>query len=252
MTAQVAGLLAGRTAVVTGGARGIGAAVAARLAEAGATGTMIDARLPAEPSWPHGWSAAAADVRDAGALAAAFGPADRAPDVVVACAGIVPPWTRTADIDPAQWEDVVAVNVRGTMLTVREAVRRMSGRGGSIVAIASLNGWKGDPRLASYTASKHAVVGLVRSVAMDVGRDGIRINAVCPGPIATEALRGRMARRADSLGLPVAEALRQAGAQTALGRIATVTEVANAALFLASGLSSGITGQLLAVDAGIL
>ena len=252
VSAPVAGLLAGRSAVVTGGARGIGAAVATRLAAAGAAGTVIDQSLPAEPSWPAGWRAVGADVRDAGALASAFGPAGYAPDVVVACAGIVPPWTRTAEIDPEQWDAVFAVNVRGLMLTVREAARRMAGRGGSIVAMASLNGWKGDPRLPAYVASKHAVVGLVRSAAMDVGRDGIRVNAVGPGPIATEALRGRMAGRAEALALPVEEALRQAGEQTALGRIATVTEVADAVLFLASDLSSGITGQLLAVDAGIL
>jgi NAD(P)-dependent dehydrogenase (short-subunit alcohol dehydrogenase family) len=246
------GLLAGRSAVVTGGARGLGAAITARLAAAGAAGAVIDLSLPGERSWPSGWTAAAADVRDPGALAAAFGPAGRSPDVVVACAGVVPPWTRTAEIDPAQWEDVLAVNVRGVMLTVREAVRRMTGRGGSIVVIASLTGWKGDPHLPSYTASKHAVVGLVRSAAMDVGRDGIRVNAVGPGPIATDALRGRMAGRAGALGLPVEEALREAGEQTALGRIATAGEVADAVLFLASDLSSGITGQLLAVDAGIL
>jgi NAD(P)-dependent dehydrogenase (short-subunit alcohol dehydrogenase family) len=246
------GLLAGRTAVVTGGARGLGAAIATRLGAAGAAGTVIDVSLPAEPSWPSGWTAAAADVRDPDALAAAFGPPGRDLDVVVACAGVVPPWTRTADIDVAQWEEVLAVNVRGVMLTVREAVHRMTGRGGSIVAIASLNGWKGDPHLPSYTASKHAVVGLVRSTAMDVGRDGIRVNAVGPGPVATEALRGRMASRADALGLPVEEALRVAAGQTALGRIATAAEVADAVLFLASDLSSAITGQLLAVDAGIL
>jgi NAD(P)-dependent dehydrogenase (short-subunit alcohol dehydrogenase family) len=246
------GLLSGRSAVVTGGARGLGAAITARLAAAGAVGTVIDLSLPAEPSWPAGWTAAAADVRDPDALATAFGPAGRAPDVVVACAGVVPPWTRTADIDAAQWEDVLAVNVRGVMLTVREAARRMTGRGGSIVVIASLNGWKGDPHLASYVASKHAVVGLVRSAALDVGRDGIRVNAVGPGPIATEALRGRMASRADAIGVPVEEALRRAAEQTALRRIATAGEVADAVLFLASDLSSGITGQLLAVDAGIL
>jgi NAD(P)-dependent dehydrogenase (short-subunit alcohol dehydrogenase family) len=252
VSAPLAGLLAGRSAVVTGGARGIGAAVAARLAAAGTAGTVIDQSLPGEPSWPAGWRAVAADVRDAGALANAFGPAGHAPDVVVACAGIVPPWTRTAEIDPEQWEAVFAVNVRGLMLTVREAARRMAGRGGSIVAMASLNGWKGDPRLPAYVASKHAVVGLVRSAAMDVGRHGIRVNAVGPGPIATEALRSRMASRAEALALPVEEALRQAGEQTALGRIATVAEVADAVLFLASDLSAGITGQLLAVDAGIL
>jgi NAD(P)-dependent dehydrogenase (short-subunit alcohol dehydrogenase family) len=252
VTAGGPGLLSGRTAVVTGGARGLGAAIAARLAAAGAAGTVIDLSVPAPPTSPSGWTAVAADVRDPDALAAAFGPPGRAPDVVVACAGVVPPWTRTAEIDADQWEEVLAVNVRGVMLTVREAVRRMTGHGGSIVVMASLNGWRGDAHLPSYTASKHAVVGLVRAAALDVGRDGIRVNAVGPGPIATDALVGRMASRAGALGLPVEEALRKAGEQTALGRIATADEVADAVLFLASDMSAGMTGQLLAVDAGLL
>ena len=190
-------------------------------------------------------------------------------DIVVANAGVVPPWTTTATIDPDEWEQVFAVDTRGVMLTVRQAVRAMSSRAGkapageragsgaksgarAIVAMSSLNGWRGDPNIPAYAASKHAVVGLVRSVARDVGRLGIRVNAVAPGPIATEALLGRMAARSVSGGLPIEEALGQAEISTALGRIATADEVADAVLFLASDLSSGITGQLLAVDAGIL
>jgi NAD(P)-dependent dehydrogenase (short-subunit alcohol dehydrogenase family) len=252
VTGAQAGLLDGRLAVVTGGGSGLGAAIAARLAGAGAAGIVIDQSFAAGGQVPAGWTGAVADVRDPVALAAAFDhPAGTAPRVVVACAGVVPPWTSTADIDAGQWEDVFAVNVRGVMLTIREAVRRMGDGGGSIVAISSLNGWKGDPHLPSYTASKHAVVGLVRSAALDVGPQGIRVNAVAPGPIATPALRARMASRAGPLGLPVPEALRQAASLTALRRIATETEVADAVLFLASDMSSGITGQLLAVDAGL-
>lgn len=245
------GPLSGRTAVVTGAARGLGAAIAARLAAAGALGTVVDQGAAA--ATPPGWDYAVADVRDAGSLGAAFdqAAAHGTPRVVVACAGIVPPWTSTALIDADQWEDVFAVNVRGTMLTVREAARRMSS-GGAIVAISSLNGWKGDPHLPAYAASKHAVVGLVRSAAMDLGRQGIRVNAIAPGPIATRALLSRMAGRAADGGLPVGEALRQAAGATALGRIATEDDVAAAALFLASDMSAGITGHLLPVDGGML
>jgi NAD(P)-dependent dehydrogenase (short-subunit alcohol dehydrogenase family) len=92
----------------------------------------------------------------------------------------------------------------------------------------------------------------VKSVAADVGRLGIRVNAVAPGPIATDALLSRMSARAAAGGLTVEHALERAGAATALGRMATVEEVAAAVVFLASDLSSGITGQLLPVDAGIL
>jgi NAD(P)-dependent dehydrogenase (short-subunit alcohol dehydrogenase family) len=248
------GILTGRVAAVTGGAKGIGAAIVRAFAEAGASGAAID-QPGGPPTVPETWVALTADVSDAGSLEGAFSVVARTfehLDVVVANAGIVPPWTSTAEIDVEEWEQVFAVNTRGVMLTVRQAVRAMAGHGGAIVAMSSLNGWKGDPHIPAYAASKHAVVGLVRSVAADVGHLGIRVNAVAPGPIATDALRSRMAARSASGGLPVDEALRRAGASAALGRTATVDEVADAVLFLASDLSSGITGQLLPVDAGIL
>ena len=249
-----AGLLSGRVAVVTGGANGIGAAIVRVFAEAGARGAVID-QGGTTPVVPEAWTALTADVSDARSLEAAFssvvGTFERL-DVVVANAGVVPPWTSTAQIDLEEWEQVFSVNVRGVMLTVRQAVRAMTGRGGAIVAMSSLNGWRGDPHIPAYAASKHAVVGLVRSVAADVGRLGIRVNAVAPGPIGTDALLARMAARSASGGLTVEEALEKAGASAALGRMATVDEVADAVLFLASDLSSGITGQLLPVDAGIL
>ena len=124
--------------------------------------------------------------------------------------------------------------------------------GGAIVAVGSVNSWRGDRNLASYAASKHAVLGLVRSFALDLGRRGIRVNALGPGPIATDALLERMRTRERERGIPVEDALAGARAQTALGRIATIDEVAAAALFLSSDLSSGITGHLLPVDAGLL
>src|SRR3984957_4950645 len=251
VTGQRPGLLAGRLTVVTGGGSGLGAAIAAGLAAAGAAGILIDQVFHAGAPVPPGGTSVVADVTDPAAQESAFDQLGGPPQVVVACAGVVPPWTNMADLDAGRWEDVFAVNVRGVMLTIREAVRRLGDRGGSIVAISSLNGWKGDPHLPSYTASKHAVVGLVRSAALDVGQYGIRVNAVAPGPIATAALRGRMAARAGQLGLSVEDALRQAASQTALRRIATESEVAAAVLFLASDMSSGITGQLLSVDAGL-
>jgi NAD(P)-dependent dehydrogenase (short-subunit alcohol dehydrogenase family) len=142
------------------------------------------------------------------------------------------------------------VNVRGVASTLVHALPLVSD-GASIIAIASVNAWKGDRTLISYTASKHAVLGIVRSAALDLGPRGIRVNAIAPGPVTTEAMLGRMRGREATLGLPVEEALAAAASTTALGRIATVDEIANAALFLATDLSSGITGQLLAVDGGI-
>lgn len=247
-------LLEERVAIVTGGAAGLGAGIASTLASAGARGVILDVVEPLPDEVPQGWFALRVDVSAPPSVEQAFAEATRRagiPNVVVANAGVVPPWTTAAEIDPGEWDDVFSVNARGVMLTIREAIRHMRVRGGSIVVTSSLNGWKGDAHIPAYVASKHAVVGLVRSVAIEVGRQGIRVNAVGPGPVPTKALLSRMAARAVRGEPAVDEALRIAAASTTLGRLVTVQEVANAVLFLASDLSSGITGHLLPVDGGV-
>ena len=171
-------------------------------------------------------------------------------DVAIANAGVVPPWRDTETIDLAAWDWVFAVNARGVMATIKHAVPLMKENGGSIVAMGSTNSWVGHPKQAAYTASKHAVLGIVRAAARDVGRFGIRVNALCPGPVATDALLARVRRRADEGGATVEETLRRYG-ETALGRMVTAEDVVGAALFLASDLSAGITGHLIPVDAGL-
>jgi NAD(P)-dependent dehydrogenase (short-subunit alcohol dehydrogenase family) len=245
------GVLAGRRALVTGGASGIGAAVAARLAEAGAGGLVLDRDPVPLARLPVGWESTVADVGDDGSVAAAFADHPEDLDVLVAAAGIVPPWRSLTALDLAEWDEVFRVNARGVASTLHHALARLRD-GAAVVVVASLNAWRGDANLASYSASKHAVLGLVRSAALELGRRGIRVNAVGPGPVATEALVRRIEARAAAGGLPVGEALAEAAGQTALGRIATVDEVAEAVLFLASDASSGLTGQLLAVDGGLL
>jgi NAD(P)-dependent dehydrogenase (short-subunit alcohol dehydrogenase family) len=242
-------LLDGKFAAVTGGARGLGASIARRFAADGAQGVVLDLG-DALGAVPDGWEAIAVDVRDEASVCGAFASIDGI-DVLVAAAGIVPGWAGLRDTDLESWDEVFAVNVRGIAATLKHAVPLLRD-GASIVLIGSLNSWRGDPNIASYVGSKHAVLGITRAAALDLGERGIRVNALGPGPVATEALLARMATRERDLGLPVETALAQAAAQTALGRIVTVEEVAAAALFLASGLSSGVTGQLLAVDAGVL
>lgn len=246
--------LAGRRALVTGGASGIGAATAARLAELGATGVIVDlaSALPGYP--PAGWHELAADVRDEHSVATAVRAAADALDgldAVVAAAGVVPSWQRVAELDLADFERVMAINVLGVAATVKHVASQL-GDGATITVVGSLNSWRGDPNIASYVASKHAALGIVRSAALALGPNGVRVNAVGPGPIATDALRSRMAARQDVTGLSVDEAIAQAGSGTALGRIATTTEVVDAIVFLTSGMSSGMTGQMLNVDCGFL
>jgi NAD(P)-dependent dehydrogenase (short-subunit alcohol dehydrogenase family) len=244
--------LEGTRALVTGGANGLGAAIVELFAEAGASGVSLD--LGTSGPLPPNWHALGADVRSeteikrAGeaAVATLGGPLD----LLVAAAGIVPPRRGIPELDLDEWDNLFAINVRGVAATLKHAAPQMVD-GGAIVVLGSLNSWRGDGNITAYVASKHAVLGIVRSAAIDLGSRGIRVNAIGPGPVATEALRGRMASRAQSGGPSLDEALRVAAAGTSLGRIATVADVAGTALFLASELSAGITGQLVAVDGGL-
>jgi len=162
----------------------------------------------------------------------------------------VPPWRESEAVDLAEWDRVFAVNSRGTMAVIKHAVPPMKKAGGAIIAMASVNALVGHPRQAAYTASKHAVLGIVRATARDLGRFAIRVNALAPGPVATAALLRRLEERAAAGGLSV-EAQLRLYADTPLRRMATAADVVGAALFLASRLSAGITGQILAVDAGL-
>lgn len=249
--AQTHALLDGRIGFVTGAARGLGRAIVSRLAEAGVSGVGFDRAVATLPS---GWQPVQGDVTDEASLAAAIGALSAHHgrlDLVVANAGVVPPWRETEAIDLAEWDAVFAVNVRGVIATIKHAVPAMKARGGAIVAMASINAWRGHPRQCLYTASKHAVLGIVRAAAADLGRHGIRVNAVAPGPVATAALLGRMRERAATGGPRVETVLERYAGETAFGRMATEDDVANAVLFLASDLSAGITGTVAPVECGL-
>ena len=247
----MADLLDGRRAFITGGAQGLGLAILEAFAGAGARGLAFDLATPARPL-PQGWRHVGGDLRDEDALANALAAANQdlgGLDIVVANAGVVPPWHDSEAIDLAEWGAVFAVNVRGVAATLKLAVPLMKASGGAIIAMASVNAVVGHPKQAAYVASKHAVLGIVRAVAMDVGRFSIRVNALCPGPVATEALLARLAQRQEQGGATMAQTLDLYG-KTALRRMPSLADVAGAALFLASDLSSGVTGQALMVDAG--
>lgn len=244
-----------RVAVVTGGARGLGRAIADAFATAGARVVVAD--LPdalAEAEMPEDWRAIPVDLGEADAESALAGLAADlgAVDVLVANAGLVPPWRRIEALDRAEWQRVFTVNVWGVAATLKAFAPALARSGhGAAVLMASINGYRAHPLQALYTASKHAVVGLMRAAALDLGKDGVRVNALAPGPVATEALLGRIAARHAAGGPPPDEALVALAGETALGRMVTPEMVANAALYLASDRSAGITGVLLPVEAGL-
>ena len=249
----MSGMLGDRVAFVTGAANGLGNTIARHLANAGATGLAFDISASCE-DLPHGWLQQQGDVANEADLKAAvahiaekFGRLD----IVVANAGLVPPWRESENIDFAEWDDVFAVNVKGVAATIKHSVPLMKTTGGSIIAMASLNSRRAHARQCLYTATKHAVLGIVRAAALDLGRFDIRVNALGPGPVATAALIERLRTRAGEGGPSPDDALEQFARDTALGRIVTADDVAQAALFLASDLSGGMSGQLLPVDAGL-
>lgn len=220
---------AGKRALVTGAGSGIGAAVA-RLLEsedadviaADLTGT--DVHL---------------DVRDESQVAAVA----RDLDVLVNVAGIGS--TTTAPDTPLEvWEDVFAVNARGTFLCCKHAIPTMIARGGgSIVNIASVAALVGLRHRAAYCAAKGAVVSLTRALAVDHVADGIRVNAVCPGTVDTPWVR----RLVEDVG----ESLDELTARQPLGRLGTPEEVAEAVAYLAADAASFVTGSVLVIDGGL-
>lgn len=250
------GLMAGKVAFVTGAARGLGHAIVKQLAGAGASGVAFDMlpkgeanKLPERWTFLQGNVCQEEDVRDA--IATTIGQFGKL-DAVVANAGVTAPWVPTQEINLEDWRRTFAVNVEGTLITIKHAARRMKTSGGSIVALGSLNSWKGHPQQAAYVASKHAVLGLVRSTALDLGKQGIRVNALAPGPVMTEALLERIRNRSRKGGPGRDEALREMANATALGHTVSESDVATTCLFLLSSHSNGVTGQLIPVDAGLI
>lgn len=247
--------LTGRRALVTGGAGGLGRAIAGMLHRAGATVAVVDlAQALRSADLPEAWHRSAIDLTSPAAeteLAACLAELGGL-DILIANAGRVPPWRRIEALDLAEWDDVFALNVRAVAACLKAATPALKASAhGAAVLMASINGYRAHPDQTLYTSSKHAVLGLMRAAALDLGRDGVRVNALAPGPILTEALRQRIAARAAAGGPPAAAVIDAMHAETALGRMATECEVAQAACFLASDMASGITGVCLPVEAGL-
>lgn len=230
-------MLKGKTAVVTGGAHGIGAATARLLAEQGA-GVWIFDREPPSAEFPARF--VPTDVTSRASIDAAFA-ASAAPDILMVNAGIAeeqPFLDHSAD----RWERILAVNLSGAFHTVQAAARLMrERRSGAIVITASTNSYDGEARLAAYNASKAGLLGLVHTAANELGPYQIRVNAVCPGLIRT-----RLTERHFS----DPEILREYFRAIPLGRGGLPDEVAQACVFLASPQASYITGATLFVDGG--
>ena len=232
----------GKTAVVTGGANGIGLAISRNIAAAGGFVWIFDlaSENPQEAALLIGATGCVADVTDRKSVEKAFDEAGD-PDIVVVNAGIALtaslPET-TADL----WSRTLAVNLTGAFETVQIAAMRMKrARKGSIILIASTNSFDGEADLIAYNASKAGLLGILHTAANELGPYGIRVNAVCPGLIRTRLTTSSFSNPRISSDY---------FKQIALGRGGEPDEVAQAVMFLASDLASYITGTTLVVDGG--
>ncbi|PMS14710.1 NAD(P)-dependent oxidoreductase [Trinickia dabaoshanensis] len=240
--------LAGKTALVTAAAQGIGRACAERLAKEGARVIATDLRPELLAGAP--FESRALDVRD-GAAIAALADAVGAVDILVNCAGYVHAGS-ILECEEADWDFSFDLNVKSMYRTIRTFLPAMLERGaGSIVNLASAaSSVKGVPNRFVYGTTKAAVIGLTKAVAADFVTRGIRCNAICPGTVASPSLAARIAEQAQAQGKSVAEVQAAFVARQPMGRIGRPEEIAALAAYLASDEAAFTTGQIHLIDGG--
>lgn len=242
---------AARRAVVTGGGRGIGRAVAAALTRAGHDVTVMGRSIPAlEAAVAAGDATAwhALDVTDEAALAAALGGIEV--DILVNNAGIADsaPFVKS---DLALYRRLMAVNFESVIIATRAVLPGMIGRGfGRVISIASIAGLKGYPYVTAYCASKHAVVGLTRALAQEVAKTGVTVNALCPGYVDTDLVHDGAARIAAKTGRAAEDITADFTRHNPQGRLIRPEEVASAVVWLAGEDTAAVNGQAIAIDGG--
>ena len=254
-------LFAGKVALVTGAGSGIGKAVALAFARHGASVAVLSRTsreveaVAAEIRRQGGEALSlAADISDEASMRAAveqlvdtFGGLD----IVIANAGINGVWAPIDDLTPAEWDETISVNLRGTFLTLHLTVPYLKKAGeGAIVVVSSINGTRtfSTPGATAYSATKAAQVAMVQQLALELGKAHIRVNAVCPGAIETSIDDNTQQRGADEAGIAVVWP--EGDIPVSQGKPGTADEVADAILFLASSKARHITGIPLWIDGG--
>jgi NAD(P)-dependent dehydrogenase (short-subunit alcohol dehydrogenase family) len=238
-----------RVAVITGGAKGIGLACAQALAASGCR--VIVLGRDASALQASGFDHHVCDVADEESVVSVFAAIGRV-DILVNNAGVSmsAPLARTTLAD---WERTMAVNATGAFLCTRAVVPGMRERDwGRVVTVASIASHTGAPYISAYTASKHAVLGLMRAVAAEVAGSGVTANSVCPAYVRTEMTERTIANIATRTGRGADEAETVLAKQSALGRLVETDEVAAAVAYLCSPAAGAVNGQSLILDGGTI
>ena len=253
--------LADKAAIITGGGYGIGKQIALLYGKAGAR--VVIAARSIGPMKETCAELERAGVKAIYVVADVSKEADCAKmaeetikafgriDILVNNAGIAGPTKRITDMSLAEWQETIDIDLTGTWLATRAVLPAMDQqRSGIILNISSGAGRRGYPMRSPYAAAKWAMIGLTQTIAGEWGTRGIRCNCICPGAIAGDRIERVMHARADALNVPYEQVRGMFLSQAAMARMATEEEVARVALFLASDVSAGVTGQTVNVDCG--
>ncbi len=251
-----------RVAVVTGAARGLGRVIALHLGRTGfavavaardrVAAQVVAAEIAAAGGMAEAFGVDVTDEGAVGALADAVG-AWGSVHTVVANAGIAGPTGLMHELSLSDWRATTAADLDSVFLTFRAFIPVLIGRGsGSLVAISSMTGKRPLHGRTPYAAAKMGVIGLVRTLATELGPHGVRVNSVCPGGISGERIDAVIRLQAQARGIPEAEARSSFTASSPMDRLVTPEEVADVCAFLASDQSTSITGEDLNVSAGVV
>jgi NAD(P)-dependent dehydrogenase (short-subunit alcohol dehydrogenase family) len=242
----------GQRVLITGGGSGIGRAMAEAFADAGARVWVTDRDAGALADLPEGWRGTVCDAADEAGVAALFEEVEAALgglDTLCANAGTAGPTARIEDVALAEWRACVSVNLEGAFLAARAAAPMMKRQGaGAIVLTSSTAGLFGYPNRAPYAAAKWAVIGLMKTLAMELGPCGIRANAICPGAVEGPRMEGVLAREAAAKGTTRDAIYAGYASGTSMRTWVEARDIAAMAVFLASDAARRVSGQVIAVD----